>query len=80
MNGAFSCLLNGEYSLLLLDVGGDDVVEEEEGLGVRRHVDVVLEVGEEGAVHHGLRVLLGRQFVALGNRQIKIQSFPSHRS
>ena len=40
-------------------------MEEEEGLGVRRHVDVVLEVGEEGAVHHGLRVLLGRQFVAL---------------
>ena len=40
-------------------------MEGEEGLGVRRHVDVVLEVREERAVHHGLRVLLRRQLVAL---------------
>ena len=58
-------LLNGEDSLLLLDVGGDDVVEEEEGLGVRRHVDVVLKVREERAVHHRLGVVLRRQFVTL---------------
>ena len=66
-------LLNGEDSLLLLDVGGDDVVEEEEGLGVRSHVDVVLEVREEGAVHDGLRVILGGKLVPLRKgRQVNI--------
>ena len=62
---ALAYLLDGEDALLLLDVGGDDVVEEEEGLGVRRHVDVVLKVSEERAVHHRLRVVLRRQFVTL---------------
>ena len=57
--------MDGEDALLLLDVGGDDVVEEEEGLGVRRHVDVVLKVREERAVHHRLRVVLRRQLVTL---------------
>jgi hypothetical protein len=37
-------LLNVEDPLLLLDVGGDEVVQEEKGLGVRRHEDVVVEV------------------------------------
>ena len=40
-------------------------MEEEEGLGVRRHVDVVLKVSEERAVHHRLGVVLRRQFVTL---------------
>ena len=44
-------------------------MEEEEGLGVRRHVDVVLKVGEERAVHHRLGVVLRRQFVALRERE-----------
>ena len=37
-------LLNVEDPLLLLDVGGDEVVQEEEGLGVRSHEDVVVEI------------------------------------
>ena len=68
-------LLDGEDALLLLDVGGDDVVEEEEGLGVRRHVDVVLKVGEERAVHHRLGVVLRRQFVTLRETvQVSVQN------
>ena len=45
-------------------------MEEEEGLGVRRHVDVVLKVSEERAVHHGLRVVLSRKLVALFKREV----------
>ena len=43
-------------------------MEEEEGLGVRRHVDVVLKVSEERAVRHRLGVVLRRKLVTLRQR------------
>ena len=42
--GGVLLLLDVEDPLFLLDVGRDQVVEEEEGFGVGRHEDVVVKV------------------------------------
>jgi hypothetical protein len=57
--------LGGEHPLLLLHVAADDVMQEEEGLGVHRHKDVILELGDEGADHGGARVVGCRRSLPL---------------
>ena len=57
--------LSGENPLLLLHIAGDEVVEEEEGLRVHCHKDVVLKLGDEGAYHHRPGVLGSRQPLTL---------------
>ena len=37
-------MLDGQDSLLLLDVGRDEIMEEEKRFRVRRHVDVIVKV------------------------------------
>ena len=68
-----SCLC-GEHPLLLLHIAADQVVEEEEGLRVHGHKDVVLELGDKGADHGGPRVLGGGRPLTLdvvGLRQVE---------
>ena len=57
--------LGGEHPLLLLHVAADDVMQEEECLGVHRDEDVILELGDEGADHGGAGVVGCRRSLPL---------------
>jgi hypothetical protein len=57
--------LGGEHPLLLLHVAADDVMQEEECLGVHRDEDVILELGDEGANHGGAGVVGCRRSLPL---------------
>ena len=43
--------LAGDELLLLLDVGGNQVVEKEESLGIHRDKDVIFKIRDKTAVH-----------------------------
>jgi hypothetical protein len=57
--------LGGEHPLLLLHIAADDVMQEEECLGVNRDEDVILELGDEGADHGGAGVVGCRRSLTL---------------
>jgi hypothetical protein len=57
--------LGGEHPLLLLHIAADDVMQEEECLGVHRDEDVILELCDEGADHGGAGVVGCRRSLAL---------------
>jgi hypothetical protein len=72
-SAAASRPLGGEHPLLLLHVAADDVMQEEECLGVHRDEDVILELGDEGADHGGAGVVGCRRSLALDMIRLPIE-------